>query len=294
MPHVDYPGRLEIRQSLRRCRYMLQIDFEAFYDSIGIDESIRNNFVFRGKNGKYYRLKTLPTGARWSVCVAQAITSTIVDVDTTLVIHTMIDNILISAQDNEETEFLRVVRCILHRIQQCHLSTTPDRNTLLQMSDEDLLNLSEKSNVFLGEEYSTYDFTSGQRFIRNSTKLVVKTTLSVGLAPHFTARTFASTISLILFTAHAIHMNPAAMYDLLKAYRAVYSTVGAGLDWDTPIPNLSPKIHRVMVDIATVIAENRWSEIASPIVATYNEEDYDYVVSRLNSALLSLLFSFFY
>ncbi|CAD2219414.1 hypothetical protein, conserved [Angomonas deanei] len=189
----------------------------------------------------------------------------------------MIDNILISAQDNEETEFLRVVRCILHRIQQCHLSTTPDRNTLLQMSDEDLLNLSEKSNVFLGEEYSTYDFTSGQCFIRNSTKSVAKTTLSVGLAPHFTARTFACTIRLILFTAHTINMNPAAMYDLLKAYRAVYSTVGAGLDWDMPIPHLSPKIHRVMVEIATVIAENRWAEIASPILATYNEEDYDYV-----------------
>eukprot|EP00796_Vickermania_ingenoplastis_P001714 gene1714-biopygen1482 len=98
IPNVSYPSRLARRQSLRCCKYMLQIDFEAFYDAIPIPQELRNNFVFRKRNA-YYRLCTLPTGARWSVAVGQAVTWTIVDIDTPVVIHTMIDNIMIAAKE---------------------------------------------------------------------------------------------------------------------------------------------------------------------------------------------------
>eukprot|EP00796_Vickermania_ingenoplastis_P001345 gene1345-biopygen1081 len=60
IPKVAYPTRLSRRQSLRYARYMIQIDFEAFYDSIPMPTDIRDNFVFRTKDWKYFRLCTLP------------------------------------------------------------------------------------------------------------------------------------------------------------------------------------------------------------------------------------------
>jgi len=77
---------------LRHAKYMLQIDFEAYYDTIRLPEDVRNNFVFR-KGSQFFRLCTLPTGARWSVAVGQVITWMIVDIDTPVIVSTMIDNI---------------------------------------------------------------------------------------------------------------------------------------------------------------------------------------------------------
>eukprot|EP00796_Vickermania_ingenoplastis_P000370 gene369-gene315 len=51
VPNVTYPTRLGRRQSLRQCKYMLQIDFEAFYDAIPIPGEMRNKFVFRKGEG---------------------------------------------------------------------------------------------------------------------------------------------------------------------------------------------------------------------------------------------------
>eukprot|EP00796_Vickermania_ingenoplastis_P013618 gene13618-gene2080 len=159
VPNVMYPTRLGRRQSLRQCKYMLQIDFEAFYDAIPIPGEMRNKFVFR-KGKDFFRLKTLPTGARWSVAVGQAVTWTIVDVETEVTVHTLIDNVLIAAKEGQEAEFVRTVRKILGRMREANLLTSPNRDELMAMSDEALLTEAEKAVTFLGEEYAwapTYD-----------------------------------------------------------------------------------------------------------------------------------------
>ncbi|EPY16067.1 hypothetical protein STCU_11574 [Strigomonas culicis] len=60
MPEVQYPTRLGRRQSLRYAKYMIQIDFEVFYDAIPLPTGLRNNFLLRCAC-RYYRLCTLPT-----------------------------------------------------------------------------------------------------------------------------------------------------------------------------------------------------------------------------------------
>eukprot|EP00796_Vickermania_ingenoplastis_P007131 gene7131-biopygen4646 len=152
LPALSYPTRLGRRQALRHAHYMLQIDFEAFYDAIPLPEDIRNNFVFR-KSKRYYRLRTLPTGGCWSVAVGQAVTWTIVDIDTPCTIYTMIDNILIAGQDGQEREFVDAVRSIVNRIKSANLLTSPDRDTLARATDEEILRLGTEPNTFLGEEY---------------------------------------------------------------------------------------------------------------------------------------------
>lgn len=274
VPKVRYPTRLARRQSLRHARYMLQIDFEAFYDSIPIPTSIRDNFVFRTKNWKYYRLCTLPTGARWSVAVGQAITNVIVDIDTPVIIHTLIDNIMIAAKEGQEKEFLDAVRNILSRIRAANLLTSPSRAELEALPDHELLALAEEGNVFLGEEYRKWN--GQERLIRNSTKTVAKLQLSLKAAA-FTHRTFASLVSLILFALHTTQINPASAFRLLRTYRGIYRQATTVFNWDDPLPFLDPEVRKNLLSIGTTLCTNEWWTIADERKPTYNDHDYDFI-----------------
>lgn len=275
MPKLHYPSRLQRRQSLRHAKYMLQIDFEAYYDAIPIPETIRNNFVFRSRGGDgFFRLCTLPTGARWSVAVAQAITNVIVDVDTPVLIDTMIDNIMVAAREGQEIDFLRTVRLILDRIREANLLTSPDREELASETDEELLERAMKRDVFLGEEYGEYD--GEQRWVRNAPKTVAKIKLSLQL-PRFTCRSFVSVISLILFALHTTGLNPAQTFRLLRAYRGVYRQVSRGKDWDEELSYLDSRVHQELLHLGSRLVENRWEEIANVRHPTYEEDDYDVV-----------------
>eukprot|EP00796_Vickermania_ingenoplastis_P004529 gene4529-biopygen2550 len=199
---------------------MLQIDFEAFYDAIPIPLELRNKFVFR-KGKDFYRLRTLPTGARWSVAVGQAITWTIVDIGSPVTILTMIDNIMIAATAGQELDFVQTVRTIVERIREANLMTSPNRETLLAATDDELLKMGMEPNTFLGEEYA---WNGQERLIRNSTKTVAKLGLALR-ATEFSCRSFVSLISLILYALHTTRLNPASAFTLLRAYRGVYRSV---------------------------------------------------------------------
>ncbi|CAD2217442.1 hypothetical protein, conserved [Angomonas deanei] len=277
LPQVQYPGRLQRRQALRHMKYMIQIDFEAFYDAIGLPEHVRNHFVFRarGATGGYYRLKTLPTGARWSVAVGQAITNTIVDIDTPVTVMTMIDNILIAACDTQEDNFLCAVRSILRRIEEANLLTSPPRDELLAMSDEALLTMSVKDNVFLGEEY-TWDGT--QRLIRNSIKTISKIELGIAPGKQYSIRSFVSTVSLICFAHHTTRLNPASLYKILSVVRAFYSLVSQGGDWDAPAPPIEEAVMTSLRETGNRLILNEWWEIEAPRRPSYDTHDYDFVI----------------
>eukprot|EP00796_Vickermania_ingenoplastis_P003758 gene3758-biopygen2624 len=183
LPELRYPTRLGRRQALRHARYMLQIDFEAYYDAIPLPEGLRNKFVFR-KGSRYFRLRTLPTGGCWSVAVGQAVTWTIVDIDTPCTIFTMIDNMLIAAEEGQEQEFIMAVRQIVERIRQANLMTSPARESLEVATDEQILEMAREPNTFLGEEYM---WSGTERVIRNSVKTIAKLNLALA-ATDFTCR----------------------------------------------------------------------------------------------------------
>lgn len=168
VPRILRFTRLRIQHYLSAARYMLQIDFDAFYDAIPLPPETRNYFAFRARN-IFYRCCTLPTGARWSVAMGQAITSKIVDVETSVIIHTMIDNILIRAREGQETTFCSTIRRIVERIERANLQTTPSAAEIRAMSDDELLSMARGTTTFLGEEY---EWVQGRRRVRNSIKSV--------------------------------------------------------------------------------------------------------------------------
>lgn len=291
LPRVTYDTRLRRRQQLRDAKYMLQIDFEAYYDAIPLPETLRNLFVFHvhagaaaatttaggggGGSGRrcYYRLRTLPTGARWSVAVGQSVTNAIVDIDTPVTVLTMIDNILIAAAPGQEHEFLRAVREVLLRIRRVNLLTSPDREHLLGLPDSEILSMACEENTFLGE---VFQWNGTERVVRNSVKTMAKLKLALA-KPAYTCRSFASIVSLISFALHTTLLNPAKIFTLLRAYRAVYRMVHHGFDWDDPLPYLDTKVLQSLHDVGRRLLDNDWWQIAAERQPTYNDEAYDYI-----------------
>lgn len=274
VPRVHYDTRLGRRQRLRYARYMLQIDFEAYYDAIPITEQLRNKFVFRAKHdGRYYRLRTLPTGARWSVAVGQAVTWTIVDIDTPVTITTLIDNILVAAHVGQEADFVRAVRSVVARIKAANLMTSPNRDELEAMSDADLLALACESTVFLGEEYM---WNGRERVIRNSVKTVAKLQIALRKPSH-TIRSLASLISLVFFALHTTQLNPARAFRLLRVYRAIFQLTFLGHRWDDPLPFTDPAVRRTLREIGGELVRNEWWAISDERHPTQDEADYDVV-----------------
>jgi hypothetical protein len=45
VPRTFRPSRLSVRQNLNSARYMVQTDFDAFYDAIPLPETVRTCFV---------------------------------------------------------------------------------------------------------------------------------------------------------------------------------------------------------------------------------------------------------
>eukprot|EP00796_Vickermania_ingenoplastis_P005814 gene5814-biopygen3669 len=179
---------------------------------------------------------------------------------------------MVAAQQGQEEAFLSAVRRILHRIREANLLTSPNREDLLRMSDDDLLRLAEQPNTFLGEEYCTWN--GRERLVRNSSKTVAKLLLSLR-AEQYTNRSFASTVSLILFALHTTQINPAKAFKLLRAYRGVYRQVTRGHDWDEPMLYLDPGVKQNLHELGNVLCQNeRWA-IANVRRPTYEDHEYD-------------------
>lgn len=271
LPQLQSPGRLERRQGLRYAKYMLQIDFEAFYDAIPLPEETRNKYVFYTCREYYLRLKTLPTGARWSVAVGQSITNMIVDIATDATIYTCIDNIMVAAKAGEEYVFVAAVRAILRRIRQANLLTSPDRDDLLAKTDDELLALAIEEQTFLGERFK---WNGVERLVSNSVKTVSKLALALQ-ARRFTCRSFVSLLSLEMYALHTTRLNPAMFFHLLRAYRGVYRLIDRGRTWDSELPYLDPQVNRVMHELGDKLVANPWWQIAPVVHTGYDDEQYD-------------------
>ena len=282
IPNVRYRTRHEIRTTLKGCQYMLQIDFDAYYPSLPIGaDAMRLQIVLH--KGKYYAMGVLATGARWSVCIGQALTWMIVDIDLDDYPHTgiitIIDNILIHSSDL--TEFLAVVRKITDRIGAVKLQSTPPVAILAKMSDSDLAKKAMEVQVFAGEEY-TWDPVSNTRLIRNSTKTAAKLLVAFDqiTSPNITRRKFAALTSLIQYAMHTIAVRPSAYWRFFSAHRAICSeATQTHAGWDAPITYIADSVLEQIRELVKKCASRSFLQIpqARPL-PTYDDQQYDIIV----------------
>jgi hypothetical protein len=276
LPLLRYPTRLERRQALKKCKYMIQLDMDSYYNSIPLDDDAKLKFVFK-KSNRYFALRTTPTGGRWSVSVGQAITWAITDIATGIVVFSMIDNIMHGGEEGQEQMFLSTVREIAKRTQRANLQITPRAETILGMSDNELLQLAEGENTFLGEVY-TWDNERKERTIRNSMKTVAKLRVALRKEVH-TFRTFVALISLVLYAMHTTGCNPASAFHILRAYRGAAAAVNlSGGDWDSLLPFVSRAARDQLTQIGRELTANEAVRISSPHSPTYDEDDYSDVI----------------
>eukprot|EP00796_Vickermania_ingenoplastis_P005761 gene5761-biopygen3629 len=198
----------------------------------------------------------------------------IVDTGLPVIVETMIDNILIAAEEGQEDVFCQAVRLILHRIAEANLLTSPPREEVLSWSDHMLLEHSRKDCLFLGEEYSWID---GQRQVRNSVKTVTKLDLA-SQAPAYSYRSFAALISLICYAVHTTSINPAELFPLLRMYQAIFRTISHGKHWDDVLVFISPSIRNTVQTLVQRLVLNPFTSIPDPIGATYDDADYDVII----------------
>ncbi len=282
IPNVRYRTRHEIRSTLKLCRYMIQIDFDAYYPSIPIGAEAYRHQVIRYKN-KYYCMGVLATGARWAVCIGQALTWMIVDIDLddypNTGIMSIIDNILIHSSDL--TEFLAVVRKITDRIGLVKLQSSPPVADLAKMSDSDLTKKAMEAQTFAGEEY-TWDPVSNTRLIRNSTKTAAKLLVALDqlARPDLTRRNFAAMTSLIQYAMHTLAIRPSRYWRFFSAHRAICSqaTQDRG-GWDAPTTYIAESVLDQIRELVTKCASRSFRQIPLPRpLPTYNDQEYDIIV----------------
>ncbi|SYZ68512.1 hypothetical_protein [Leishmania braziliensis MHOM/BR/75/M2904] len=151
--------------------------------------------------------------------------------------------------------------------------TSPNRDELEAMSDEEILQLASANTVFLGEEYT---WNGRERLIRNSVKTVAKLKLALQKTSH-TIRSLASLISLIFFALHTTQMNPARAFKLLRAYRGIYRLTFRGYDWDDAVPYIDSSVARSLQEIGGALVQNPWWKISDERHPTTDEATYDAV-----------------
>lgn len=249
----------------------------AFYDAIPMPASLRNFFVLR-KGNKTYSLKTIPTGARWSVCVAQGITWSVVDfpLPPNVVVFTMIDNILVAAPEGSEVSFIHTLKTLASRLQKCNMQTEPSVDFLTTASTSVLLQEAAKNNTFLGEEY-VWNSKIKRRETKNSIKTIAKIELT-SKQEVFTFRTLASYISLLLFAMHTVHFNPACAFFMLRLYRGIgveVSKRGGDAAWDEKMDFICDKGMEEIKTVTKNLLQNLPSCIPPHVVFTSLEKDYD-------------------
>ncbi len=291
IPQLSYRTRLEIRNRLATARYLWQFDFDAYYPSIPTDPSCHRRFVIRHKK-RYYVLRCLGTGARWSVVVAQSITYMIVDVDLgeddEIGIFTIIDNILIYGNDLER--FIDLVKEIATRITMANLQSTPRSDAVSTMQRSEIGKSAIEPTVFCGEEYAIDPVNPARRLIRNSTKTAAKLLLAKdlffsrfeSLIP--TKRQFTALLSLISYAMHTLHISPARFWSLFAAHRSVCKEASI-VGWDTPTQYIAPTIRREVIELIDQCSSRDYKVIPRPRhMATYDDTAYDLIIHSDASA----------
>lgn len=301
IPPLHYLPRAIIRTRLGRSRYMLQIDIDAFYNSVPVDLDMKKKQLFRHKNGNTYCIARTTTGGRWSVYVGQSITYGLTDIsalhhcevvgtdnEVATDVITMIDNILIHATEGDEDCFVSCVREIAKRIDSTKLTTSPKIADLVNLKDREILELATVPTVFLGEEYC-WDETTRRRVVRNTTKTIAKLRVAhhkiselppvphTQPGPEITCRALASFLSLLSFGMHTRTIAPARFWTTFQLQRLV-SAQAFTEGWDSPIQYLSPRLQAELSHLMNQVTSMDYATIHPPQAQIfYDDSKYDIV-----------------
>ena len=297
VPKIRLPHRLEKRARFCSAGLLLSLDYAAFYDAFVLPREARNNFVIR-INDRCYRLVTLATGGKWSVLVAETTTETLTeealqDVPEHMVQSTCwIDNIILSSPEAGEQEIQAMLKAA-----EAFFDISREVGAPLNLievdgekfSTEEVLQnfvktVTPRTVEILGEEYTRATAEEGGGyFVQNSKKTLkkledVKAQMERQPDKHFSIRVHASRLSLCLYAAHTVGLNPA----LLQAVLEGSSTIGKyaeKLGWDEIISPEKAKVASTAVtNIINTLLHHPKTRAAQLAEMTYDDNAYDVIM----------------
>lgn len=181
-------------------RWMLMLDFAAYYDQIGlVSAAVRNLFCFRDGN-KYYRLTTLPMGIRIAVGVAGALTALLLDFGPQSVVRSIIDNVVFVGT---REQVLRDAAIFVERCNCVGLTLNEDTS--------DLEALLQQRGVWGGVHI---DLVTGTTKLADKT--LVRTQFSWENRSRWTWRQFAAHVGLLWWAVGIVEVPMHEFFPLLR------------------------------------------------------------------------------
>ena len=239
---VTLPHRLQKRLQICRATYVASFDFSAFYDAFVMPTEGRKNFIVR-LNNETYQLRTLPTGAKWSVLVAQSTTEGICRKAGIPDAIKWIDNVIITGMFDELVaeqvrSFIKTVRWAgipLNAIEIDQTAVPVDEQITATTEWLRPMNIE-----VLGELYIRDEEEGGYR-VQNTHKtrqklIDVAKKLEEGETTQETLRVHMGRLNLILYAAHTVGTNPALLRAILQG-SAHIGSLAAKYGWDATCKN---------------------------------------------------------
>ena len=258
LPPLTYPSRRERRLALWGRRYVALFDYAAYFDQIPLVEYVRGCHVLRLRPGAglwvdgvehtLVTLTRLPMGASQAPHVAQTLTWAVCEpliAQGNVVIHTMIDNVALAA-DDEET-FVAAVRLFLRRSDAAGL-TLNERDSIPSEA-VDVARWGEETArnfTFLGEVF--VEGVGVSNTPRNLEKIHTAWQRMIDVPAAVTRRHVGALIGLLAWCAHTIDVCPAAHWGVLREFADLAATP---LGWDEPA-RLQPHAVNLLAAFVTV------------------------------------------
>eukprot|EP00760_Papus_ankaliazontas_P015965 PhM_4_TR16747/c1_g1_i1/m.79462 len=179
-PPLRYPSRQERRHRIAKMSYVLEFDFEAWYDQAAIGAPTLDHYVCRAQptsitvgdtqeTFSFFLLTRSPMGSNHAAHCMQTVTWAILEPIIhpggpfrDIVVHTMIDNVLIAGNDADVfvdaiTTFLD--RCRLFGAQLNDATQLPSKRDAIL----DAANTKRNDVTFLGEKYILHSVCNSER-----------------------------------------------------------------------------------------------------------------------------------
>lgn len=80
-----------------------------------------------------------------------------------------------------------------------------------------------------------------------------------------------------MYAMHTTSYNAARTFKLMRAYRAIYTKVSSGQEWDDPLEFVHETVSAALKSLAVLLIKNEWHQIAPERHPTYNDFDYDII-----------------
>jgi hypothetical protein len=244
---VRFTSTNERHAAVLRGKFVLSLDFAAFFDQFLMSPEVRKYFAFTVR-GRTACMRVMPMGLKHSVGVAQAATLQLLNFPTEVYTEAYVDNVRFIHDDVEailDTAAQFVGRCLdagvtINEIDVSTLAQLP-RNEVTRRAKDMLRPLIKSKEPWLGE---MFDYVKKEVSLTDRTKEKVAAALE---QQEPTFRNLAARFGILLYASRTLGMKLSPYFPARRAMQTVGRLLSTCENWwDSPAPPLCDAVVRSM------------------------------------------------